>query len=509
MNKIDSDKLELTQLIDVWRNRSGLKLKQVVARIQTRPDSEITMDSFQNRFTTKLGTMYKIEPNLTLAVMAAFTEDVNIKSERCTPKEAIKFAQLTKLPEDRFPELRALFPTSEEQEQFDKAWERILKEKRERIQRQIEAIEQRGHVVTSDGYIVPDESRLYPPQTAFNSDFLKALEPIGGAAKLNDPFYLERDVDGRIKLEIIRSGTTVTIRAPRQTGKTSLLMRGLYRAREAGLNVVFCDLQEVDSDCLASLEKFLHYLALFVCSELRLDVMEMQKSWQSSPLPPTFKLTNLMKGILDECKNPIVLAIDEADCLLRVDFHTNFFALVRSWHNKRAYGEQWNKLNIVMVISTEPHLFISDANQSPFNVGLELALEDFSKTQVRDLNQRHGSPVKENNIPQFMDLLNGHPYLTRQALYTMVTEKLIWNDLERKATDEQGPFGRHLQHHYHLLRNQPALKEALKQVIRNSSFSDDMALYRLLRAGLIKGSGEEYTCRCDLYKRYFKSRLKL
>jgi len=29
----------------------------------------------------------------------------------------------------------------------------------------------------------------------------------------------------------------------------------------------------------------------------------------------------------------------------------------------------------------------------------------------------------------------------------------------------------------------------------------------LLQAGLIKGSGDLYTCRCDLYRRYFKDKL--
>jgi hypothetical protein len=76
-----------------------------------------------------------------------------------------------------------------------------------------------------------------------------------------------------------------------------------------------------------------------------------------------------------------------------------------------------------MVISTEPYLLIADPNQSPFNVGLKLSLEDFSMDQVRDLNQRHGAPVRESDIPELTALLGGHPYLTRKALYTVVTEE--------------------------------------------------------------------------------------
>jgi hypothetical protein len=43
--------------------------------------------------------------------------------------------------------------------------------------------------------------------------------------------------------------------------------------------------------------------------------------------------------------------MDEADRLLTVPFHSDFFALMRSWHNNRAVDYQWNKLNLVMVIA--------------------------------------------------------------------------------------------------------------------------------------------------------------
>ncbi|MBI1881764.1 MAG: AAA-like domain-containing protein [Chloroflexi bacterium] len=421
---------------------------------------------------------------------------------------------MTRLPRERFQELRDFFPTQDEQKAFNLAWKESLKVELGEIDPQPELDELRGQGPVlkniSLGRNLPDEHSLPPPQPAFNPNFLNELEPPSGAVKPHDRFYIERNPDQRIKLEIVKSGITLSIRAPRQTGKTSLLMRGLQHARDQKLKIVFHDLQEVDHIYLASLEKLLFYLAQVVVSELQFDLTEMHQSWQSSPLPSSFKLTNLLKGILDKLDTPVILALDEADRLLQTDFHSGFFALIRSWHNKRAYSEQWNKLNLVLVIATEPHLFIADASQSPFNVGLELVLEDFTATQVRDLNQRHGSPVQESDLPQLMGLLNGHPYLTRQALYTMVvTQGLTWEELHRQAFDEKGPFGQHLRHQYRLLRDEPVLKEALKQVIRQKNCADDRALYRLLKAGLIKGSGEEYTCRCGLYERYFKDKFNL
>jgi hypothetical protein len=106
-----------------------------------------------------------------------------------------------------------------------------------------------------------------------------------------------------------------------------------------------------------------------------------------------------------------------------------------------------------------------------------------------------------------MELLGGQPYLTRKAFYTLVIEHLTWADLTDTAILDHGPFGDHLRRHQWLLRDEPELREALKQVIEHNHCSDETALFRLLQAGLIKGSGDFYTCRCDLYRMYFEDKL--
>jgi len=361
--------------------------------------------------------------------------------------------------------------------------------------------------ISEDGRIVADDESLHPPLPMFDPRFLEQLEAPGGAVKLHDRFYIERDADSRLKREVVKSGTTTTIRAGRQTGKSSLLARGVHHARQNGAKIVNLDMQRVDRDQLETPDVFLRYLAEFIVRRLRLDVAEVEKLWRGS-LGPQDKLTYLMEDyILPESDAPIVLALDEADRLLKTAFYEDFFALVRFWHNSRALDDKWDKLNVAMAISTEPYLLIADVTQSPFNVGLKLYLQDFNEAQVHDLDRRHGSPVKERDLPQLVKLLSGHPYLTRKALYTLIAERLSWADLVHIAPIDQGPFGDHLRHHHWLLRNEPDLREALKQVIRYERCTDEKAFSRLLRAGLVKGSGDVCRCRCDLYRMYFKDKL--
>jgi len=368
-------------------------------------------------------------------------------------------------------------------------------------------------VISEDGRPVADDEAVQRPLPEFDPRFLQEMEAPGGAVKLRDKLYVRRQADARLEQEVMRTGTTTTIRAARQTGKSSLLVRGMHHARQHGARVVCLDVQRVASERLASPEVFLRDLAELVVRKLHLDVGELDKIWAGS-LGPQEKLTYVLEDyVLSEStvavnSGIVVLALDEADRLLQTEYYQDFFALVRSWHNNRAYDDRWDRLNVVMVISTEPYLLIRDVTQSPFNVGLKLYLQDFDKDQVRGLNECHGSPVRDRDFSKLMDLFGGHPYLTRKALYTLVVERLSWADLLRLAPTDHGPFGDHLRRHHWLLRDKPDLRETLREVIQRQRCLDEMAFFRLLQAGLVKGSGDVCSCRCDLYRIYFEDKLK-
>jgi hypothetical protein len=355
-----------------------------------------------------------------------------------------------------------------------------------------------GATVSEDGRVVSDEETMPPPLPEIDPRFIKELEAPGGAVKLRSRFYIERSADSKLKWEVLKRGTTTTIRASRQTGKSSLLVRGVHHAREKGRKVVHLDFQLIDPDQLQTLDIFLRHFAEITARELCLDPGEVEKSWRGS-LGAKGKLTYLLEDyILPETKAPIVLAMDEVDRLLQTAFHTEFFAMLRAWRNI---------LNMVMVISTEPYLLIDDIHQSPFNVGLMLSLDDFDGAQVRDLNHRHGAPLADDEIPRLMALLNGHPYLTRKALYTLVVERMTWAELTEISATEDSPFSDHLRRYLWLLRDKLELTNAMKSIIRQGTCSDVALFYRLYRAGLVKGSGRACACRCQLYETYLRERL--
>lgn len=334
------------------------------------------------------------------------------------------------------------------------------------------------------------------------------LEYPSGAVKPSDAFYIERKADADLRYEMQQPGRTVTLRGPRQVGKTSLLIRGVNAAMQVQQAwVVYVDLQAWPQTSLASGELFLRQLADWLADECAVSPEVVEASWHGR-LPAARKLTRFMEHhILPQADTPLLLALDEIDRLLLTDFHTDFFGLLRSWHNLRSRSEVWARFSLLMAISTEPYLLINDMQQSPFNVGLTLHLEDFGAAQVEALNQRYGVPLAEAELTDLMRLLRGHPYLTRVAFYTLVKDKLTLPDLLNIAASERGPFSAHLQYQWQLLRQDVSLQTAFRQILATGAADNDRARFRLLKAGLIRAEGNRDVCRCDLYHDYFTSRL--
>jgi transcriptional regulator with XRE-family HTH domain len=334
-----------------------------------------------------------------------------------------------------------------------------------------------------------------------------ALEAPAGAVRSQSPFYIERVADSQLKHQLAGQGTTTTIQAGRQTGKTSLLAHAINAYQREQGKIIYLDFHLVDEASKENLTSFLRFLSEAIAEQLDLEWEVVDKYWQSARNPAQTFNRFLQHEMLQRFEHPVLLAIDEADLLLGVEYQKHFFALLRAWDSRRAFDADWRKLNLVMVISTHPYLLIDDVNLSPFNVGLTIRLKDFSPEQVADLNQRHGTPLKQNDISTLMELVGGHPYLVRQAYYTLVSEGLSLADLLRVANSPDGPFGKHLLFYLHSLKKNRALLNAFQQLLWEQKLPDESLLERLAAVGLVQQADEKWRPRCGLYGEFFKRQM--
>jgi hypothetical protein len=345
------------------------------------------------------------------------------------------------------------------------------------------------------------------PRSNLITSALPHPEPPEGTMGVESRFYVQRRQDAIALDTIAESGITLTIKGARQMGKSSLLMRVIDRAQQLGKRVAFLDFQLFDQATLAQADDFFFQFCLWLTDTLALEDRVTQY-WQRPQEGNRQRCTRFMRReVLPQLHQPLVLAMDEVESIFAAPFRTDFFGMLRSWHNQRATSKPWRQLDLALVTSTEPYQLIADLNQSPFNVGEVLDLEDFDLAQMQDLNQRHQAPLNPNQVLRLMAWVKGHPYLTRRALYRLARGQLTVAELFDQAPEERGPFGDHLRHHLFRLYDRPDLAQAFLEVIRHQRCEDERLFFRLRGAGLVRRQGARVVPRCQLYEVYFQEHL--
>jgi hypothetical protein len=134
-----------------------------------------------------------------------------------------------------------------------------------------------------------------------------------------------------------------------------------------------------------------------------------------------------------------------------------------------------------------------------------LSLEPLSRDQMGQLNSLHGGVLNTGELDHLHALVGGQPYLSRLALYRLNAEpRLTFSQLDERAADPEGPFGEHLRSLLLRLQGRSGLLDAMRQVVRHGTTSDDDTTHRLFRAGLTRHKGKRIVPTNLLYARFFR-----
>jgi hypothetical protein len=348
-------------------------------------------------------------------------------------------------------------------------------------------------------------------------DFFSAskIEFPSGPVPLGSPFYINRPpLEEIVCNEILYPGCLIRIKAPRKTGKSSLLNRMIASAKEQGYQIVYLDFQEADEDVFASLDKFLRWFCINVSRQLNL-------------LPCLDDFWDIEMGSKVSCKiyfeayllqyidhSPLVLALNEVH---RVFEHPNiaqdFLPMLRFWHEQAKQDEIWQKLRMVVVHTTEIYIPLK-LNQSPFNVGITITLPPLTLSQVQNLALHYGlnwaaDSEGAKHLAPLQAMVGGHPYLVSLALYHLCHEEMTLEVLLETASTPVGIYSQHLRELLSLLQKEPELMSAMQQIIANDEKVelDAIAAYKLESMGLVKLNGNQAQAMCELYRLYFSQQL--
>lgn len=325
-------------------------------------------------------------------------------------------------------------------------------------------------------------------------------------------FYVERvPYEAQCYEAILQPGALIRIKAPQQMGKTLLGERLLEKVALKGYRTANLSLKLADRIHFTRLDKFLRWFCTNVSRQLGLP-SQLDDYWDEEGRGSKVSCTAYFEEyLLQQPDTPLVLCLDDVDWLFPYpEIYEDFFALLRSWHEKANSRKLWKRLRLVLIHSTEVYVRLN-IEQSPFNVGMSVELQEFNQQHVQDLAKQHGFNWDTTQVEQLMNVIGGHPSLVQQALSHLKNHQDVTLDtLLETAPTESGIYGNHLRSHLLNLQQHPELAFAFKKVVivMESVRLETMQGYKLHSMGLVRIQGNEAKPRCNLYRQYFYDRLE-
>ncbi len=341
-----------------------------------------------------------------------------------------------------------------------------------------------------------------------NNKYKSSILPTypSGAVPLNSPFYIERPpIEEQVYEEIKKPGALIRIKAPKEMGKTSLLLRILNHAVHQNYRIVTINFEQIDCAILSDLDRFLRFLCASVTQQLNLEP-KLEQYWDDDIGSKVSCSLYFRCYLLEQINSPLVLAFDELNLIFEYpQVAKDVLPLFRSWYEDAKITPIWQKLRLIVVHSTEVYIPLQ-IYQSPFNVGLPIQLKSFELNQVTKLAEKYQLDWQSGEeAEQLINLVGGHPGLIQIALYHLSRKEITLEKLLQTASTPQGIYHRHLRRQWLTLQQEPELAEFFNLLLQSNQPLQlkPIVAYKLSSMGLIKQIGNEAVVSCKLYQDYF------
>ncbi len=164
--------------------------------------------------------------------------------------------------------------------------------------------------------------------------------------------------------------------APRQMGKSSLIIRAQKELQARDLRAAYVDLQGLGTqpDAMAYFRALADELAREF--ELGPDASLWWNTVQEEAPGVAFRRF-LVEAVLALPARRIVIFLDEIDTTLKYPFTDDLFLAFRYLYNERARDPDLQRLAVCLIGVAMPNELVKDRRSTPYNVGRTLFLRDF------------------------------------------------------------------------------------------------------------------------------------
>lgn len=324
---------------------------------------------------------------------------------------------------------------------------------------------------------------------------------------------------------MLAARTPIAIAGPWQIGKSAFfqhVLRVMIRDHDqktgATSTLIRINVPEIVADCQDEGQFFRRVLR-----EIGDEALVVQEGKLPEELSKPAKLRRLMERELRR-RGRIVLAFEGAGALAKLNDRSRewFVSSMKSWAD--AWDEPWDRLQMVMDLTTSPEVLDRNVTVSPWNVR-PVMLGEFTASQSAELAKAHDLDWSEHQIEQCLAVdFGGYPALLCAIMERAQAAK---RPIESFALGGSSSFAGHpvlplLEQIYAMAAHVPELLTQIYMLISNAEQGEaphgghlvtDMLLQRLLATGVIKldhangSGGRRFAFGCRAYEAYFRERM--
>lgn len=333
----------------------------------------------------------------------------------------------------------------------------------------------------------------YPPDAPFRADW-----------------YVHREPEEAEALNKLHTAVApVVLQGPCLHGKGYMLSYLLAETTTHKLwgntpsTLVRLNLANLRPDSLRSLDDLLREVGRVALEQIDPERagQRLQDAW-SGPGGEKLKLSRLIKHDF-LAQGLLLVALEKVERLHGCSFQDDFFALLRGWAESGT-TEPWSRLRLLLTVATEPTLLDSIDYSSFFALAHPIRLGSLSRAQIEQMAGLYGTAPPAAAVDQLEALTNGHPYLTRLALY-QASVRAIRLDQVLSGVHDTGVFAYHLKTLHRWLEKEgllPMVGGVLRDPMYPLSFRDYCRLYS--QGLIVEDSAGVFRLRCPLYANYFE-----
>jgi subtilisin-like proprotein convertase family protein len=279
-----------------------------------------------------------------------------------------------------------------------------------------------------------ESSNQQPPGERDQTDATGEFFSVGAPLHAVRAGYIKRQADD-LFYEALVSGRFAHVLAPDRSGKSSLVAATAARLEAEGCKIAILDLAQIGvRDGGTDPGRWYYNVAYRLLRQLRIRY-DLQTWWHDkSILSNRQRLLEFYSEILLQfIAEPVVVFVDEIQCIENLPFADQLLASIRGAHNARTTDPDFTRLTFALLGECDPVSLMSEPELSPFSVTQQVVLDDFTRDQLdlfaTELNL--GQEDAATALDRIFYWTRGQPYLSQKLARQVAREEISGNVAEQ------------------------------------------------------------------------------